>query len=77
MNLCKYRHIFGKEGEGVHSLRFFNIAIVDLAMTILAAYLIAKYTKTNVFLVIILLLITSVLVHKAFCVETTFTKYFT
>jgi hypothetical protein len=33
MSLCKYRDIFGKVGEGGHSLRFFNIALVDTLLT--------------------------------------------
>lgn len=74
MDTCKYRHIFGKEGQGVHSLRVFNIAIVDLALTLAAAYGIAKYMEWNLAIVFVAIMIIAVLVHKAFCVETTLTK---
>ena len=37
--LCKYKDIFGKVGEGLHSYRLFNIAIVDVISTIFVAYL--------------------------------------
>jgi hypothetical protein len=33
----EYRYIFGKEGEGVHSYRLLNIAIVDVVSTIIGA----------------------------------------
>lgn len=74
MPFCKYRHIFGKEGEGVHSLRIFNIAIVDLALTFVAAYIIGFYTKWSILLTFVVLMVLSVFVHKLFCVESTLTK---
>ena len=40
MSICKYKDIFGKPNDGVHSIRFLNIAIVDLLMTIIFSYLI-------------------------------------
>lgn len=74
MNLCKYRHIFGKEREGIHKYRIFNIAIVDLGLTILGAILIAYLWKRPFLIVLTVLLIVSVLVHRVFCVETTLTN---
>ena len=37
IDLCKYKDILGKPGQGVHSYRIFNIAIVDVILTISAA----------------------------------------
>ena len=37
---CQYKDILGKVGEGPHSLRIFDIAIVDVILTIIGAYLI-------------------------------------
>ena len=34
LEFCKYKDLFGKPGEGVHSYRIFNIAIVDVILTI-------------------------------------------
>ena len=42
-NLSQYKDIFGKPMAGVHSYRFFNVAIVDVAATIIAAWLISYY----------------------------------
>ena len=73
--LCKYAHIFGKENEGVHAIRVFDIAIIDLLLTILASWLVAKYTKTNIILVFIALLLVAIIMHRLFCVNTTINKY--
>lgn len=76
MSLCKYRDIFGKVGTGVHSLRLFNIAVVDTLLTLLAAYFISSYLKSNLLLTFVILMLASILIHRAFCVETTLTKMF-
>ena len=72
--MCKYRHIFGREGEGVHSYRLFNIAIIDLVMTAIGAYALAWYLESSPVGVFIVLMVISLFAHKAFCVETTLTK---
>ena len=71
---CPYRNIFGKVREGVHSYRIFDFAIVDTILTILLAFFLARILKQNVLVVFIGLLIISVIVHRALCVETTLTK---
>ena len=43
MNLCKYKNILGKPNKGIHSYRIFNIAIADVIMTIIAAFLISYF----------------------------------
>ena len=78
MNLCKYKNIFGKPNTGVHSIRIFNIAFVDLFLTILGGYFINKYyfDNNNFLLILLILLLLSIIIHKLFCVDTTLTKYF-
>ena len=74
VSLCQYRHIFGKEREGVHSYRFLNIAIVDTILTFILSLAISYYFKINLILVFVLLIILSVFIHRIFCVDTTLTK---
>ena len=74
--LCEYRHIFGKEKEGLHAYRFMDIAIVDVLFTFIGALLIAYYFKLNIILVFIVLIILGTIIHYIFCVETTITKMF-
>jgi hypothetical protein len=73
--LCKYKDIFGKVGEGPHSYRIFNIAIVDVILTILAAFIIHLFIPKYSFLyILILLFITGIVMHRLFCVRTTIDK---
>jgi ABC-type spermidine/putrescine transport system permease subunit I len=74
MDFCEYRGIFGEPGQGIHSYRFLNIAIVDVLLTVLLGYFIAYYTNTPVWIVLILLFIMGILVHRLFCVRTTLDK---
>ena len=76
MSLCMYKDIFGKVGTGVHSLRLFNIAIIDTLLTFLLAYIINSELKSNLLLIFFLLILASILIHRIFCVETTLTKMF-
>jgi hypothetical protein len=75
MSLCQYRNIFGKPNSGAHSYRIFNIAIIDLGLTILVAYIISKYYILDFVYVFIILMLLSLILHKLFCVETTLTKF--
>jgi accessory gene regulator protein AgrB len=66
---CKYADILGKPGTGVHSIRLFNIAVVDVLVTVLLAY----FTKGpfNFWIVLLVWFIIGIIVHKIFCVKTT------
>ena len=74
MSFCQYKDIFGKPNEGVHSIRFMDIAIVDLVMTIIGALLLAKYLNIDFIIVFIVLMVLALILHKLFCVDTTLTK---
>ena len=75
MDLCVYKNIFGEPGKGVHSYRIFNIAIVDVVMTIIGAYFVAKYFKLNFVHTLISLFILGIIMHRLFCVKTTVDKF--
>ena len=74
MSLCKYSNIFGAPNTGVHSYKIFNIAIVDLGLTILLAFGISSYCDINFILTLIVILIIGIIMHKIFCVETALNK---
>jgi len=74
--LCQYNQILGKVEKGVHSYRIFNIAIVDVALTIIVGYVIysitdKKYKLSNILIVLFLL---GIFMHRIFCVRTTVDK---
>ena len=75
MMLCKYKDIFGKVDKGIHSYRIFNIAIVDVILTILGAFIIHLFTPSyNFYLILLLLFILGIILHRIFCVKTTIDK---
>jgi hypothetical protein len=73
---CKYKDILGKPNTVPHSIRLFNLAIVDILLTIVAAYLIHKFLlpKCNFFLVLLCLFLAGIIIHRMFCVRTTIDK---
>jgi hypothetical protein len=73
--LYKYRHIFGKENEGVHSYRLFGIAIIDLVMTIIFAFIISYNLNHNFIVIFILLMLLAIGLHYIFGVNTTINKF--
>lgn len=70
MDLCQYRDIFGIPGLGAHSYRIFNIAIIDVILTIVGAYLLARYFKWNFWYTLIALYLIGIFLHWLFCVRT-------
>ena len=73
---CKYSEIFGKVGEGIHSYRFFNIAIIDVLFVFIFAFIIKKYIfkNYNYYIILISLFILGIISHRLFCVRTTVDK---
>jgi fatty acid desaturase len=72
--LCKYKDILGKPKEGVHKYRIFNIAIVDVILTILLALFISYIFKFNFWITLLIIFLIGILAHRIFCVRTTIDK---
>ena len=82
--LCKYANALGEPGKGVHSIRLFNIAIVDVLSTIALAFLFAIFFKYVIkldvaflsifFTTLVSLFILGIILHRLFCVRTTIDK---
>ena len=72
---CKYKNIFGEVNKGVHSIRIFNIAIIDVILTILLALIIKFFIpKFKLIYIIIILFLIGIICHRLFCVQTTIDK---
>ena len=69
-----YSDIFGKPNEGAHSYRFLNLAIVDVILTIIGSFIIAKLFNLNFLLVLLIIFILGIILHRLFCVNTTINK---
>lgn len=74
MNLCQYKNILGKVGEGAHSLRFMGVAIVDVLLTILGSYMLSSIFHWNFWITLIVVFILGIILHRVFCVRTTIDK---
>ena len=73
--LCKYKDALGKPKEGLHKYRIFNIAIVDVLLTIIGAYIFYLFhPKFNFFIILLCLFILGIILHRIFCVRTTVDK---
>lgn len=72
--LCKYRNIFGRPGEGVHSFRIANIAIIDVLGTFLLAYMYHKLSGVDYVTSLLFMFVLGTLLHILFCVDTTLTQ---
>lgn len=70
----QFSEIFGRPNEGVHSYRFFNLAMVDVIGTIVIAIMIAKIFNLNIWLTVIIAFIIGIILHRLFCVNTTINK---
>jgi hypothetical protein len=70
-----YRHIFGIEGQGLHSIRVFDIAVVDLGLTVIGAWLLSRFFKVSFWWTFVGLMILGLILHRLFCVKTTMTKW--
>ena len=68
MNLCQYRNMLGRPGEGIHSYRIFNVPVVDAGLTALLAFAIQRrYPKYSYGDVLLYCLLASVVMHRILC----------
>ncbi len=71
---CRYKHAFGRVREGVHSLRVFDIAVVDVALTLLLcafmAWALSLKSVLSISALVIGVFATAVVAHRVFCVKT-------
>jgi hypothetical protein len=75
IDLCQYKDIFGRPKEGAHAYRIFDIAVVDVAATVVVAYVIARVFGFAFWKSLVALFIVGIISHRAFCVRTTVDKW--
>lgn len=72
---CRFKNLFGFPGKGIHSIRMFDVAIVDVLLTLMVAYGISRYFRVAFPLVAGGLLMLGVTLHWLFCVPTSVNVY--
>ena len=75
LDLCQYKDLFGRPREGAHAYRVFDIAVVDVAATVVVAYVIARVFGFAFWKSLVALFIVGIISHRAFCVRTTVDKW--
>jgi hypothetical protein len=75
IDLCRYKDIFGRPREGAHAYRIYNIAIVDVAATIIVAFIISHAFALSFWKSLVGLFLIGIISHRAFCVRTTVDKW--
>lgn len=75
IDLCKYKDIFERPREGAHAYRIFDIAVVDVAATVIVAFIIARVFGLVFWKSLIVLFIIGIILHRMFCVGTTVDKF--
>ena len=70
MSLCKYKELFGKPGEGIHSWRIFDFGVIDILTTIAGAYLISYLSGIQLLYVLPAVFLLGIYIHRLFCVRT-------
>ena len=70
LDLCKYKNVFGAPRTGLRKYRIFDIAILDTVVTIICAYLIARFFNWTFWKVLVIVFISGIFVHRLFCVRT-------
>jgi len=68
-------NIFGKPFEGIHKYRLGHVAIVDLLMTFVLAYVTTLATDIPLNLTIVFWILFAILIHFAFGVRTEVINY--
>lgn len=68
--LCEYRHVFGAENTGVHSVRFLGVAVADVALTVAAAYGASVAWGWSFWKTLGALFVAGIVAHRLFCVNT-------
>lgn len=79
---CQYKNVFGAPHTGNHSYRIFDVAIIDVVLTILLGLIIYWIVKNyfNISVdymfgyILLILFVLSIIAHRMFCVRTTVDK---
>lgn len=72
--LCEYKDLFGKPGEGFHKARLFGLAAYDVIGTVVLIIVISVLMDINIITVTLFVTILTILIHRAFCVDTALNK---
>lgn len=73
--LCQYKNMFGEPNKGLHSIRFMNLAVIDIALTIFVPLIISYYFDIDFLCLFVIFFILGMVLHHIFCVDTTINMF--
>ena len=78
-NLCKYKSLFGEPGIGIHKYRIFDIAVIDVVVVMICAWIIYQGLQfqgisVSYWMTLAILFIVGIIAHRFFCVRTSIDK---
>jgi hypothetical protein len=71
---CKYKNALGEPNKGIHSYRFRGLAVADVTLTIIGAYLLSRMLNTPYLFTLLAFFVAGIILHRLFCVSTTIDK---
>ena len=74
IDLCKYKYALGVPKQGIHSFQIGGIAVADVVMTIIGAFIISFIFNVSFVYTLIFLFLLGIFLHRIFCVRTTIDK---
>ena len=74
MSRCPYKNVFGAPGQGVHSLRIADIAVVDVGLTMLLGLIVSRASGWSFGPTTAACFLFGIVCHRVFCAETTVDK---
>jgi hypothetical protein len=72
---AKYKDAFGEPSKGIHAYRLFNVAVVDVVLTAVAAYGAAAWFRCSFAYTLVCLLVIGEVFHVLFGVDTTVVRW--
>jgi hypothetical protein len=74
--LCKYKNMIGEPNTGLRKkYRLFDVAVIDVSVTLIASVLLGYFMKWNIPRTVVLVFLAGIVAHRVFCVRTTFDKW--
>ena len=73
---CQYKNMFGTPGltTGLRAYRIYEIAVLDVSVTLVCAVLMAWFFRLPYLQTIIAIFIIGIFIHRLFCVRTSVDK---
>jgi hypothetical protein len=67
---CPYKYFLGIPGQGIHSVRFMGFAVVDIVLTLLLAWVSARWLNSAFLTMVVVWFVVGEVLHYVFGTQT-------